>query len=84
MHRQQDAVLRKAARLALHCPPSVRNDYIHEIAKLEPSEKKTLRLANQYLCNNNRCESVKALIQRHQCKQIHKYKRKTLLDIIMN
>lgn len=84
MFKDQDTLLRKCARLAMHCPPTVRNEYIEEIAKLKNSKQRTHQLAIQYITDTNRSDAVKKLVQKHQTSRTIKYKRKSPLDILMS
>lgn len=57
--RKQDTVLRKAARLAIHCPRSTRNDYLKREIGLEDTKTLTTRMARKYITNDERSKSVK-------------------------
>ena len=80
---EQDKILRIGARIAHHCPPSILNEYIEEVAKLQPSRATTLNLARRYLDSADRSPSVKLLVQAHKNKCRRKrWKRFALLDTI--
>ena len=59
---EQDAQIRKAARLALHAPKSVRSAYVEEKARLANSKSRTAKLANSYILKEERSPSVKSRI----------------------
>ena len=46
---QERQIPRKGARLAIHCPPSTRNDYVLSEANLETTEKTVINLAKKYI-----------------------------------
>lgn len=56
---KQDIQLRKAARLAIHAPYSVRNDYLEREIGLMSSKERTTRLAKNYILSQDRCTSIK-------------------------
>ena len=60
---EQDQILRKAARIALHAAPDVRNEYIMNKASLQPSKDMTIAMAARYSTNDARCPSVKQMIE---------------------
>lgn len=60
---QIDSLLRKAARLALHAPPSTRSEYIIKEAGLEPIQSLLVKLGRNYINNPNRSVSVKMLVE---------------------
>ena len=60
--RQQDDLIRKAAKIALHAPDSARNEYVEREAKLVKSKLLTLKLAKNYLWDEKRSKPVKDTI----------------------
>lgn len=83
MFKDQDTILRKAAKLAIHCPRSVRNEYVVEKANLEESQVKTVEMARSYVLNPIRSQSVQNLVTNYSQSRSNKYKLKTPLDIIL-
>ena len=65
---EQDKLLRKAARLAIHGPKTLRNDYVQKMAATENVSNRNHRLAEKYLNNPNRPESIKSLVQDYQTR----------------
>jgi len=62
--QEQDVELRKAVRMAIHAPSSIRNDYVEREGGIPPSKTLSLRLARKYLLNENRSAGLKELIRR--------------------
>ncbi len=58
-----DVVLRKATRLAIHCPSMTRNDYLESETGITNLETKVHRLARKYLTNPQRSSSVRKLVE---------------------
>lgn len=61
-----DIILRKAARTAIHAPPSTRNEYLTSEVGLKNAEENAIRLAKKYLQNPKRSRSVKKLIDQYR------------------
>jgi hypothetical protein len=59
--QEQDVELRKAVRMAIHAPSSIRNDYVEREGEIPPSKTLSLRLARKYLLNENRSAGLKEL-----------------------
>ena len=62
---EQDVVLRKAARLAIHAPATTLNDYTAERANLQPSQDRTVRLAKNYVMDEKRSKTVTELLSNY-------------------
>ena len=61
-----DVWLRKAARMALHAPPSTRNSYIEYTSSLVKSKNLIMTLAHNYLSDENRTAAIKNILDRAQ------------------
>ena len=59
----QDKLLRKAARIAIHAPKSARNEYVEKEANLTKSKQLTTSLARNYLKSEKRCQPIKDRIR---------------------
>ena len=59
MFEEQDRILRRAARIAIHAAPDVRNAYINKHCRLLPSKERTLQQAKNYVVNERRSPSIK-------------------------
>ena len=77
---EQDVLLRKAARLAIHAPSSVRNDYVYRAANLRKSKSLTKDLARRYILELNRSRRVRDMVATHCTDEAANLK--TPLDII--
>ena len=68
--KKQDHLLRQAAKLALHAPPSARDSYIDREAKLPQSKPLTMLLAKNYLLSETRSDPVKQKLHPPCCQNI--------------
>ena len=80
--QEQDTQLRKAARLAIHAPSTVRNEYVEHTAHLLPSKSRIIQLAKNYISNPDRCASIKEMVISYTLNQNHD--TKTPLDVILS
>lgn len=78
-----DRILARGARKALHLPKTISREYVVERTNLVSSREKTLRDAKNYLLNDQRSESVKALIANRKTNAKMRKTFKTPLDMIL-
>lgn len=82
MFTQQDQVILRAGRLALHAPKTTAGRYVKKILNLENSKDRTLRLAKNYITNPERSPSIKKRVENHHQNQIANRRIKSPLDVI--
>lgn len=84
MFAEQDTEIRKAARLAIHAPFNVRNDYVEKEAHLTNSKIRAIEHAKRYLMSNDRSQSVKRYMNDFRQRNTRPWKTPTPLTIVTN
>ena len=81
--REQDNLIKKGARMALHCPKTTGGDYVAREAKLKDPKEHCLGVAKRYVMDQARSTSVRELVDTHIKSRFRHWKRLTPLDIIL-
>lgn len=83
LFKQQDDIILRAGRLAIHAPKTTAGRYVKEQLNLDSSKDRTVKLAKDYVMNPERSPTVRKLIDEHYLKTTVSRRIKSPLDVIL-
>jgi phage gp29-like protein len=82
--KEQDKIILTGMRKVLHIPKTISGDYVRTQTDIPPTQENTLKLARNYLENENRSNEIKEYTLKHMASKNKKLRKKnpTPVDIM--